>query len=225
VRARIEALASDSRARVLASPHVLVLDNREARIQVGDQVPIATSETNVTGTADIQRTIQYKDTGVILKVKPQVNEGGLVTLELSQEVSTYSIQKIFDSDQVVISKREAVTNLVAQNGQTIVIGGLIQEATTKANEGIPFLSKIPLLGYLFGGVTDKYERRELIILLTPHVMRDLNEARTVTSDYLERVKGVHQDIDKEGYVKEMKEKFKKQGNQDETYKELKITSP
>jgi len=225
VRARIEALAAASRARVLASPHVLVLDNREARIQVGDQVPIATSETSVTGTTDIQRTIQYKDTGVILKVKPQVNEGGLVTLELSQEVSTYSIQKIFDSDQVVISKREAVTNLVAQDGQTIVIGGLIQEASTKANEGIPFLSKIPLLGYLFGGSTDKYERRELIILLTPHVMRDLNEARTVTSDYLGRVKGVHQDIDKEGYVTEMKERFKKQVNQDETYKELKIKSP
>lgn len=222
VRARIEALAAASRARVLASPHVLVLDNREARIQVGDQVPIATSETSVSGTTDIQRTIQYKDTGVILRVKPQVNEGGLVTLELSQEVSTYALQKIFGSDQVVISKREAVTNLVAQDGQTIVIGGLIQEASTKANEGIPFLSKIPLLGYLFGGTTDKYERRELIILLTPHVMRDLNEARAVTSDYLQRMKGVHEDVNKEGFVTDIKERYKKQADRDESFKELKL---
>ena len=225
VRARLEALAQASRARVLASPHVIVLDNREARIQVGDQVPIATSESNITGTDTIQRTIQYKDTGVILTVKPQVNQGGLVTLELSQEVSTYSIQRIFDSDQVVISKREATTNLVAQDGQTIIIGGLITEQTSNANEGIPFLSKIPLIGYLFGSVTDKYERRELIILLTPHVMRNLNEASTVTSDYLQRMKGIHQDIDKEGLVTDMKKRYKEQGIQDERLKELKLDAP
>jgi type II secretion system protein D len=225
VRAKIEALASASRARVLASPHILVLDNREARIQVGDQVPIATSESNITGTDSIQRTIQYKDTGVILKVKPQVNEGGLVSLEVSQEVSTYSIQKIFDSDQVVISKREATTNLVAQDGQTIVIGGLITELTSNANEGIPFLSKIPLLGYLFGGTTDKYERRELIILLTPHVMRNLNEAHDVTAEFLQRMKGVHQDIDTEGLATDLKERYKKQGNQDQNIQELKQKTP
>jgi len=203
VRARLEALAQDSRARVLASPHILVLDNREARIQIGDQVPIATSETNISGTTQIQRTIQYKDTGVILNVKPQINEGGLVTIELSQEVSTYSIQKIFDSDQVVISKREATTNLVAQNGQTIVIGGLIQELTSKAKEGIPFLSKIPLLGYLFGASTDKYERRELVILLTPHVIRSQEEARNVTTDYLKRMESVDESIDKGLFVKDL----------------------
>jgi len=226
VRARLEALAAASRARVLASPHVIVLDNREARIQVGDQVPIATSETNITGTTDIQRTIQYKDTGVILKVKPQVNEGGLVTLELSQEVSTYSIQKIFGDDQVIISKREAVTNLVAQDGETIVIGGLIQELTSNANEGIPFLSKIPLFGYLFGNTTDKYERRELIILLTPHVMRDLNETGIVTSDFIQRMKGVHQEIDKEGLVTDMRERYRKQKVEEEqNIQELKPKAP
>lgn len=222
VRARLEALAQDSRARVLASPHILVLDNREARIQIGDQVPIATSETNITGTTQIQRTIQYKDTGVILNVKPQINEGGLVTIELSQEVSTYSIQKIFDSDQVVISKREATTNLVAQNGQTIVIGGLISEQTSKAREGLPFLSKIPLLGYLFGATTDKYERRELVILLTPHVIKTQDDAVSVTSNYLQRMKGVQSDIDKDGFVRDTQERYKKQTKQSESFKELKL---
>lgn len=202
VRAKLEALAQNARAKVLASPHILVLDNREARIQIGDQVPIATSETNITGTTQIQRTIQYKDTGVILKVKPQVNEGGLVSLELTQEVSTYSIQKIFGSDQVVISKREATTNLIAQDGKTIVIGGLISEQTLKAKEGIPFLSKIPILGYLFGATTDKYERRELIILLTPHVIRNQQEAGELTKGYVNRLKGVSKELKKEDVLKD-----------------------
>jgi general secretion pathway protein D len=126
---------------------------------------------------------------------------------------------------VVISKREAVTNLIAQDGQTIVIGGLIAEQTNKATEGIPFLSKIPLFGYLFGSVTDKYERRELIILLTPHVMRNLNDAGYVTSDFLQRMKGVHQDINQEGYVTEMRERYKKQRSQNEPIQELKQTTP
>lgn len=189
VRARLEALAQDSRAEVLASPHILVLDNREARIQIGDQVPIATSETAVSGTTDIQRTIQYKDTGVILEVTPQINEGGLVTLELSQEVSTYSLQTIFGSDQVVISKREAVTNMIAQDGQTVVIGGLIQELKNKTREGIPFLKDIPLLGYLFGSTRDQFERRELVILLTPHVLRNQQETNTISSGYIQRIQG------------------------------------
>lgn len=195
VRAKLEALASQAKLKVLASPHILVSDNREAKIQIGDQVPIATSETNVSGTTQIQRTIQYKDTGIILKVKPQVNEGGLVSLDLTQEVSNYFIQKIFDSDQVVIKKREATTNLVVQNGHTIIIGGLIREDTQSTREGLPVLSKIPLLGYLFGSTTDKHTRTELIMLLTPHVVKNQVEATELTNEHLERLKGVKKEMD------------------------------
>jgi len=202
VRAKLEALANDSKAKVLASPHILVLDNHEAKIQIGDQVPIATSEYQVSGSDTIQKTIQYKDTGVILTVKPQINEGGLVSLEISQEVSNFSLQSILGSDQVVISKREATTNLIAQDGQTIVIGGLIQEDTSKSREGIPFLSKIPILGYLFGSTTNKYSRKELIILITPHVIRNQQEAGEITQGYVRRLKGVSQEIKKEDLIKE-----------------------
>ncbi len=195
VRAKLEALASQAKIKVLASPHILVSDNREAKVQIGDQVPIATSETNVTGTTQIQRTIQYKDTGIILKVKPQVNDGGLVSLDLTQEVSNYFIQKIFDSDQVVIKKREATTNLVVQNGHTIIIGGLIREDTQSTREGLPVLSKIPLLGYLFGNTTDKHTRTELIMLLTPHVVKNQTEATELTNENLERLKGVKKEMD------------------------------
>lgn len=195
VRAKLEALASQAKLKVLASPHILVSDNREARIQIGDQVPIATSETNVSGTTQIQRTIQYKDTGIILKVKPQVNEGGLVSLDLTQEVSNYSIQKIFDSDQIVIKKREATTSLVVQSGHTIIIGGLIREDTQSTREGLPVLSKIPLLGYLFGSTTDKHTRTELIMLLTPYVVKNQVEATELTNEHLERLKGVKKEMD------------------------------
>lgn len=195
VRAKLEALASQAKLKVLASPHVLVSDNREARIQIGDQVPIATSETNVPGTTQIQRTIQYRDTGVILKVKPQVNEGGLVSLDLTQEVSNFFIQRIFDSDQVVIKKREASTNLVVQDGHTIIIGGLIREDIQSSREGLPVLSKIPLLGYLFGSTTDKNTRTELIMLLTPYVVKNQAEASELTMEHLERLKGIKKEMD------------------------------
>lgn len=195
VRAKLEALASQAKLKVLASPHVLVSDNREARIQIGDQVPIATSETNIPGTTQIQRTIQYRDTGVILKVKPQVNEGGLVSLDLTQEVSNFFIQRIFDSDQVVIKKREASTNLVVQDGHTIIIGGLIREDIQTSREGLPVLSKIPLLGYLFGSTTDRNTRTELIMLLTPYVVKNQTEASELTTEHLDRLKGIKKEMD------------------------------
>lgn len=198
VRATLQALAAEDRVKVLASPHILASDNREARIQIGDQVPIATSQTLATTTPpQTTTTIQYKDTGTILKVKPQVNESGLVSLEITQEVSDFSTKQLFGTDQIIISKREATTNLVAQDGQTIVIGGLIKDKTTRGRTGIPLLSSIPILGYLFGKTTDENTRTELIILLTPHVIRNQAEAKDVTSGYINRLKGVNEEIRKE----------------------------
>lgn len=187
VRAVVSALATKSRAKVLAAPHILVADNREARIQVGQQVPVATSETFGSTTVAPQRTIQYKDIGVILKVTPQVNESGLVSLALAQEVSTFSTIELFSNEKnIIINKTEASTNLVVQDGETIVIGGLIREDTTRSITGIPWLSKIPLLGHLFGNTTDDLSRTEIIILLTPHVMKNQGDAKKVTDDYVDK---------------------------------------
>ncbi len=184
LRAFVTALATDSKAKLLASPHILVSDNREAKIQVGSQVPLVTSET--VGTTGTTSTVQYKDTGIILKVKPRVNEGGLVAMEVSQEVSTFQTIPVGNvgQSQIIINKTEAATNLVVQNGQTIIIGGLIREDTEKTRSGIPWLSKVPLLGWLFGDTTDNKTRAELIILLTPHVMKDQNDAKQITDNYV-----------------------------------------
>ena len=191
VKALLQALASESKLNILASPHIIAADNREARIQIGDQVPIATSQATAVGTSNsILTTIQYKDTGTILRVKPQINESGLVALEVVQEVSNFSTQTVLGTQQFVFSKREATTNLVAQDGQTIVIGGLINNNTNKTQTGIPLLRSLPVIGYLFGSTNNSTTRTEIIVLLTPHVIRNQQEAKTVTSDYLDRLKSV-----------------------------------
>lgn len=201
VRLAIEALAEDNKAKILSSPHILVADNREARIQVGTQIPIATATTTTpigTGSGTVNTTsssIQYKDTGTILRVKPQVNDSGLISLEIGQEVSSAKTVPVLGTDQFVISKSEVLTNLVAQDGQTIVIGGLVTETEDFSRSGIPGLSKIPILGYLFGQTTDKTTRQELIILLTPRVLRNQADAARVSSEYREEFRNLDRALD------------------------------
>lgn len=212
VKLLLQSLAAEGKAKILAAPHILVSDNREARIQVGSQIPIATQTTTtpVTGgtipTSTITSTVQYKDVGIILKVKPQVNDSGLVSMEISQEVSGIGESvKIAGQDFQSITKTEATTNLVARDGETIVIGGLIREDTTKSRSGIPILSKIPILGFFFGNTVDETTRNELIILLTPRVIRSQEEARDVSSDYIKRYKESAKDQKIDRFLKDEKE--------------------
>ena len=187
VRALVTALTTQSRGKVLASPHILVSDNREARIQVGQSVPLVTAQTYGTPGVAPQQVVEYKDIGIILKVKPQINEGGLVALELHQEVSTFTTQTLYvASTQIIINKTEATSNLVVRNGQTIVVGGLIREDTSKSLSGIPYLSKIPILGYLFGGRESDVTRTEIIMLLTPRVLTNQKDAKGVTADFVDK---------------------------------------
>jgi type II secretory pathway component GspD/PulD (secretin) len=185
--ALLSAMAVESKAKVLAAPHILVSDNRDAKIQVGQQVPLLTSETYGAVGVTPQRNYQYKDIGIILKVKPRINEGGLVSLEISQEISTSEKITLGGTEQLLLNKTEAATNLVVQDGQTIVIGGLIREDTSKSSSGIPFLSRIPFLGWLFGGWEDDKKRQELIILLTPRVIKNQKEARDLSGEFIDNM--------------------------------------
>jgi len=188
VRGLLQTLATDSKAKIISSPHIMVSDNREARIQVGDQVPVETG-TSVTSGGETVTTIQYRDTGSVLKVKPFINEGGLVTLELKQEFSLVSSEKGV-GDNPIFSTRTAETNVVVKNGQTIIIGGLIREDTRSSNNGIPILKDIPILGYLFGASDSSTDRTELVVLITPHVMSTVNEATKVTDEFIRKLKGL-----------------------------------
>lgn len=221
VRAVINALASKSKAKLLASPHIMVSDNREARIQVGQQVPLVTSETysSSDSTSTPIRTIQYKDIGMILKVKPQINDSGLVALQISQEVSTYTKDTLYaDEIQIILNKTEASTNLVVQDGQTIVIGGLIREDDSNARSGIPLLSRIPILGYLFGNTDDSALRTELVILLTPHVIKSQQDIGAITNKFVGKMtdEKMSKEIKKEMQIKE--EDPKKENNKKEESK-------
>jgi general secretion pathway protein D len=226
LRAVITALAQESKAKILAAPHILVSDNREARIQVGQQIPLATSTTTqplgsttttttVVPTVASTSTIQYKDIGIILKVKPQINDSGLVSLEVTQEVSSQGADvSIAGQPFASINKTEATTTLVAQDGETIIIGGLIREDVTKSKDGIPWLTKIPLLGNLFGTTTDNTTRAELIILLTPHVIKSTQDAASVTSDYVDKYKDTTKDKQIDQFIQERGQAGKGGGDAD-----------
>jgi general secretion pathway protein D len=177
--------------RVLSSPQLLVLDNQMARLQVGDNVPYLTqsAQSTITNTADIINSVAYQETGVILQVVPKVNSGGLVTLDVSQEVSAVATTPASSGiDSPTFSERKVRSHVVVQDGQTVGLAGLISDDVSRGNSGIPYLKDIPVLGSLFGTQSNTRQRTELLILITPHVLRDQGDARSLTQDMREKLK-------------------------------------
>jgi type II secretory pathway component GspD/PulD (secretin) len=196
----ITAAAATGKVNVLASPHILAIDNKEAKIEIGDEVPVATSITSASvdanDTTNTTSQVQFKSVGTILTVTPHINEKKQVTLKVSQEVSELGNNvKIGSQDFTGFKTRKANTTAIVQDGHTLVIGGIISERIGKSRTGIPFLSSIPLLGYLFGVTKDEIQKRELILLITPHVVADRDEADALTEDYKSRVKNVKERIE------------------------------
>jgi general secretion pathway protein D len=190
VRATISALQSVTNVRVLSSPQLLVLDNQMARLQVGDNVPYLTqsAQSTITDTADIINSVAYQETGVILQVVPKVNSGGLVTLDISQEVSDVATTSSSNIDSPTFSERKVRSHVVVQDGQTVGLAGLISDNVSRGNSGIPVLKDIPVLGSLFGTQNNTRQRTELLILITPHVLQDQRDARALTQDMREKLR-------------------------------------
>ena len=184
----ISAVNTRSRVNVLAAPHVIAADNREAHILIGEEVPILTSTQQSTlATANIVSSIQYRDTGTILTILPQVNSAGLVNMEIRQEVSDVGATSFGDTNSPSFTSRETETTVVVQNRESVLLGGIIDERVERIRNGVPFLMDVPVLGRLFRVEQDKRERTELVILITPHVIRDRNEAQVVTKEFTDRV--------------------------------------
>ncbi len=196
----LNALASKNRIKVLSSPHIMTADNHEAHILVGQEVPIVTTQSNSSTVTDsntnILQNIQYRDTGVILTVLPQVNSEGLVNMEIRQEVSQIASAVTGGIDSPTFSTRESETTVVVQSGETILIGGIIDETIDHVRSGIPFLMDIPVIGRAFRQDQDRYRRTELIILLTPHVVRDRQESRQATFAFQRRLEGIREDLER-----------------------------
>ncbi len=195
----MNAAAGKNKLKVLSAPHIMTADNHEAHILVGQEVPIVTTQSNATttqtnGTSNILQNIQYRDTGVILTVLPQVNSEGLVNMQIHQEVSQIAQQAVSGISSPTFSTRESETTVVVQSGETIVIGGIIDDTVDRSRTGIPFLMDIPVLGRAFRVDIDKVRRTELIVLLTPHVVRDRQESRSATEAFKSRLKGMERDL-------------------------------
>ncbi len=188
VKAVLTALAEDSLANVLSSPSVMVLDNQSARIQVGDQVAIPTQALTDTTSTNITNSIEYRDTGIVLSVTPRVNPGGLVLMEIEQEVS--NVKDGSDPDKPTISTRNISSSIAVDSGKTVVLGGLIRDEKNTGKEGIPGLYKIPVLGWAFGTQNERTRRTELVIMLTPRVIANAADAQDVVDDFRIRLKGL-----------------------------------
>lgn len=187
----LTALASDSKINVISSPSLMVLDNHTATIRVGDQVPVRTSETtNTSSESNVTSTIQFKDTGVLLEVTPRVNAGGMVVLDISQEVNDVSETATSGIDSPTITQRKIDTSVAVQSGETLVLGGLIKENNDSSNEGVPGARHIPIFGWLFSSDRKYQKRTELVVLITPTAVTDRAEARGVTKEYRNKLRGI-----------------------------------
>jgi len=189
----LSALASKNRINILASPSLLASDNKEAEIDISTEIPVASSEYQYTSGTEpmIQTNIQYRDTGLMLTVTPHINERRLVTMDINQEVSDRSHDvSVGGKDYPSFFKRSVNTTLTVKHGQTIVIGGLMKHSKSDGESGVPWLVKIPVLGFLFGKKTASFSKSELIILITPHVITTLDDVDAVTDEFKTKVRNV-----------------------------------
>ena len=187
VRATLNALAEKSQLRVLSNPSVLVLDNHNATIQIGKQQPVKSS-TSATGTL-VTESITYKDTGVMLSVTPSVNAGGLITMDILQQVTDVGEIDAATGQRSFLT-RQIQSRVAVRSGDPIVLGGMIRENETNGNSGVPGLSDIPVLGALFGTNSSKRERTELLVLLTPRALEDDDQLRLASAELLQRMRAL-----------------------------------
>ena len=189
--ATLKALASEDKVDILSSPSVLASDNKEAKINVSTEIPVATTEYTYDNSNDnlLSTSIQYRNTGVILSVTPHINEYGLVSMDVSQEVSEEAglVPVGNDDSRQSFFKRSVNTSLTVKNGQTIVIGGLIRENKSGGVAGMPCLGQVPVLSYLFGKKTKSIDKSELIIFITPKVIASLEDVDVVSDEFRERI--------------------------------------
>ena len=206
IRAVLNALASDSKMKVISSPSLMVLDNHSASINIGDQVPVRTSESTNTGTAGndsiVTSTIQFVETGVTLEVAPRVSQAGNVVMDIFQSIRTAATTETSSIDSPTINQRQVQTSVAVQSGETIVLGGLIQDNDGRSNSGIPGLRNLPVAGALFGTEAKNSRRTELLVLITPTAVRDSVESKEATEELRSKLKGLQlPELQSDGTIK------------------------
>lgn len=188
VRATLNALAEKSQVRLLSNPSVLVLNNHNATIQVGQQQPIKSATAVTTGNL-VTESITYKDTGVMLSVTPSVNAGGLITMDISQQVTDVGEQDTATGQRAFLT-RQIQTRVAVRSGDPIVLGGLIRENDTSGRSGVPILSSLPVVGALFGNTANNNNRTELLVLMTPRALENDDELRSASAEMRDRMRSL-----------------------------------
>ena len=190
VRVILNALASQDLLKVISSPSLMVLDNHTATMSVGDQIPVLSSTTDIlTTTGAVTSTVQYRDTGVNLAVTPSVNAGNLVTMQIDQTMTDQSASS-GANNQPIFLQRQIASKVAVRSGETIVLGGLIKDNRTSGKAGVPVLKDVPLLGNLFSNTNNTGKRTELLVVITPRVVRTDPEIREVSEELRDRLKGL-----------------------------------
>ena len=191
--ARLQAVAGNTQVKMLSSPSVMVMDNHPAAISVGEQIPVKASDyISTTGSNYLTQNYQLKDTGVILNVTPSVNSGNMVSLQIDQAVvDTNGLDAA--TGQTKFSNRQLTSKLAVRSGESIVMGGLIKDKTEDSDTGIPLLKDIPILGKAFSNTTKKKGRTELLLVMTPRVVRTDVDVREVSEELRDRLRGLNDD--------------------------------
>ncbi len=192
----ITAAETNSDVNILSAPNIVTTDNQEAEIVVGQNVPfIASTSTSETNLGNVFNTIERRDVGITLRITPQISEGGMVRLDIFEEVSALVQNALINANQLgpVTTIRSATTSVVVRDKQTVVIGGLISDGTDNRESSIPFLSDVPVLGNLFRTTSGRREKINLLIFLTPHIIRDAKEHRDKSLEDRDEMKGFMQE--------------------------------
>ena len=185
----IDALSEVTDVKVVSAPSLMVMDNRKAVLQIGDQVPIITqtAQSVINPDSPIVNSVAMKDTGIILAVTPRVNDSGSVVLDVEQEVSNVTKTTSSGIDSPTIQQRRVKTTVVVADGEVIALGGLIQQRDEVNKTQIPILGNLPVVGSAFRTKDDSIKRTELVIFIRPQVARDENEARRITDEFRTRL--------------------------------------
>jgi len=188
--AALSALATENKVNILSNPSVLASNSMPATIDISQEIPIASSQYQYTTGEEplLETSIEYRDTGIMLSVTPNINEHGLVTMDIDQEISEQATNvSVGGSDYPSFFKRSVASTLTVQSGQTIVIGGLIRETKSDGASGTPWFTDLPVLSFLFGKTSDSVSKTELIILISPYVIATPDDVDAVTQEFTNKL--------------------------------------
>jgi general secretion pathway protein D len=196
IGALLRALQTDSDVNVLSTPNILTSDNQKAEIMVGQNVPFTTGQMQnaTTGTGSTFNTVERQDVGIKLAITPQISSDNSVRLDIKQEISDVVPASYLNPSGLVTNKRSAITTVVVKDRETMVIGGLIRDNLTTSENKVPFLGDIPLLGWLFKYTTTKLDKVNLMLFITPYIIKNDEDAQDITqrkAEALEKFRDQH----------------------------------